>query len=118
MQRLSVAIPCWSSAPWLRDALASLRAQTRHADEIVIADDGSTDAPTVALLESLADPGSRARLGLPIRVLREAHRGPGPTRNAAVRAAAGDLVLPLDADDELEPTALQQLEAVLLQQPQ
>lgn len=117
MQRLSVAIPCWASGLWLRDALRSLRAQTRPADEIVIADDGSTDAPTISLLESLAQPGSPARLGLPIRVLREPHRGPGPARNAAVRATTGELVLPLDADDELEPRALQAMEAALLADP-
>src|SRR5207248_11404001 len=110
-----VVIPCYESAPLLGEALASLRRQTRLPDEVIVADDGSTGAPTLALLDRLARDGFA---GLPaVRVLREPHRGAGPTRNAALHASTGALVLPLDADDTLEPRALELLEAALLAHP-
>ena len=122
MPRLSVLIPCFNSAAHLGEALESLAAQSRLPDEVIIADDGSTDAATVALLEDLgrsgsagrAGSGSLSRRGLPITIARQPHRGPGPTRNAAVRASTGALLLPLDADDALEDGALESLEAALV----
>ena len=122
MPRLSVLIPCFNSASWLGEALESLAAQTRLPDEVIIADDGSTDAAMIALLDDLAKSGSAeragsgslSRRGLPITVLRERPTSPGPTRNAAVRASTGELLLPLDADDALAPRALELLEAALV----
>ncbi len=115
MSRLSVVMPCFESAPWLREALGSLAQQTRLPDEVVIADDGSSGAPTLALLDRLAREGCSGLREL--RVLREKHRGPGATRNAAVRACTGELILPLDADDALQPRALEKLEAALQAEP-
>ena len=122
MPRLSVVIPCFNSAAHLGEALESLAAQSRLPDEVIIADDGSTDDATIQLLEELSRSGSAERVGseslsrrgLPITVLREPHRGPGPTRNAAVRGSTGELILPLDADDALEEGALESLEAALV----
>ena len=63
---------------------------------MVVADDGSTDATTLQVLDALDDPR--------LRLLRLPHAGVSSTRNAAIEAATGQHILPLDADDRLDPT--------------
>jgi hypothetical protein len=84
MSKLSVIIPTLNEADYLPGLLDALEAQTRQADEIIVADAGSTDG-TAGL--------ARAR-GIPVV------RGgkPGPGRNAGARAATGDVFLFFDAD--------------------
>src|SRR5207244_1118031 len=72
---------------------------------------------TLALLDELARPAFAAARGLTISVLREPYCGPGATRNAALCVLTGELVLPLDADDELLPRALERLEDALFRHP-
>jgi glycosyltransferase involved in cell wall biosynthesis len=66
-----------------------------------VVDDGSTDAGTVAVLDALAARG--------VRVVRQANAGLGLARMAGVRASTARYVLPLDADDVLEPGAVRRL---------
>lgn len=84
MPRLSVIIPTLNESAFLPALLDALFAQTRPADEIIVADAGSTDG-TADLARArgvMVVPG-----GLP-----------GPGRNAGARAATGDLFFFLDAD--------------------
>jgi glycosyltransferase involved in cell wall biosynthesis len=86
---LSVIMPCHDAEPWIGDAIRSV---LEHADgllELIVVDDGSTDE-SAAIAESL---------GGPVRVLRQAQRGPAAARNAGIAAARGTLVGFLDADD-------------------
>jgi glycosyltransferase involved in cell wall biosynthesis len=92
---LSVVIPCYNAAPFLDEAISSVFAQTRSPSEVIIVDDGSTDG-TAEIAE---------RRG--VRVIRlERNVGAAAARNAGLRAARGDLVAWLDADDIWKPEHL------------
>jgi glycosyltransferase involved in cell wall biosynthesis len=92
---VAVVIPCYNQAHFLGEAITSALAQTRPPSEIVVVDDGSTDATAEVA----------ARHG--VRCLRQANRGLPAARNAGLgAAAAGDYVVFLDSDDRLLPGAL------------
>ncbi|MFN0134090.1 MAG: glycosyltransferase family 2 protein, partial [Phycisphaerales bacterium] len=97
---VSVVIPYYNMGAYLPQTLASARAQTYRNIEIVLVDDGSTDAASVALL---------ATLGSDVRIVRKPNGGLSSARNAGITAARGDWVVPLDADDLLMPTAVERL---------
>ncbi len=101
--RVSVVIPTWNRAGLLLEALGSVFAQTRPADEVIVVDDGSTD-DTVARLEALGDR---------VRLVRRRRGGAAAARNAGVRAATGDWLAFLDSDDLWEPTKLEKQIAAL-----
>jgi hypothetical protein len=90
---VSVIIPTYNRADLVPRAIRSALATISPGDEIVVADDGSTDG-TAAAVEAF---------GPPVRLLRLSHRGAGPARNAGLDAARGPLVAFLDSDDEWMP---------------
>jgi glycosyltransferase involved in cell wall biosynthesis len=97
---VSVALPAFNAAATLPAALDSLLAQTHPRFEIVVADDGSTDA-TASVLAAHAARDARVRpLFLP-------HRGVAHAFNAAVAAARGEFVARMDADDISLPRRLE-----------
>lgn len=88
---LSVVIPTWNRAQLVRDAINSALNQREGEVEVIVVDDGSTDA-TIDLLEK--------EFGPRIRLLRlQPRRGPGAARNAGAKIARGELVAFLDSDD-------------------
>lgn len=90
---VSVVIPCFNGARFLRAAIDSALAQSYGAVEVVVVDDGSTD-DSGAIAESY---GSR------VKVIRQENRGLSAARNRAVAASTGEFVTLLDADDVLLP---------------
>ena len=88
-KRVSAIVPVFNGAPYVAEALDSIFAQGYPAFEVIVIDDGSTDA-TPAVLARFAD---RAR------VVRQANAGPAAARNHGVQLARGDLLAFLDADD-------------------
>jgi glycosyltransferase involved in cell wall biosynthesis len=96
---VTVVIPTWNRLPLLRQAVASVVAQTYPAWELVVVDDGSTDG-TAAWVRSLGD----ARISV-VEGPRRAHVG--RLRNAGVRAGSGTLVAFLDSDDAWLPGKLE-----------
>ncbi len=99
--RVSCIVTSFNNGPWLRQALESLRRQTRRAAEIVVADDGSSDGSR-ELIRSLAAEDATVR-----PILRDANVGVAANRDLAIRAAAGDVVTTLDGDDFYYPTKLE-----------
>src|SRR5207302_7256217 len=91
---VSVLMPVYNGAPWVRDAVASVLAQTAGDLELIVIDDGSTDA-TRELLAGVKD----RRL----RVTRQARAGLTPALNRALAVARAPLVARLDADDVALP---------------
>jgi glycosyltransferase involved in cell wall biosynthesis len=100
----SVIIPVYNRAEALAAAIASVRAQTCQDFEIVVVDDGSKDDPRV-VVESFGD----AR----IRFIAQDNAGGGAARNAAIDAALGRFIAPLDSDDVFLPHHLERMRALL-----
>ncbi|UGS38709.1 glycosyltransferase family 2 protein [Capillimicrobium parvum] len=96
MPRVSVIVPARDAAPTLGETLASVSAQTYRDWEVVVADDGSTDA-TADIAQRVAG----------VRVVPTAGGlGPAGARNAALEHAGGELMALLDADDLWAPGLL------------
>ena len=111
-ETISIALCTYNGARYLEEQLASLQAQERQPDELVVCDDGSRDK-TVQLLESFA------RIApFPVRI----HINPvnlGSTRNFdhALRLCAGSLVAFCDQDDVWHATRLSEGARVLAENP-
>jgi glycosyltransferase involved in cell wall biosynthesis len=88
-QRLvTVLIPAYNKEPFIAQAIESALAQTYQAIDVLVVDDGSTDA-TAAMVR---------RYGGRVRLLTQANAGAAWARNVGSRAAEGELAF-LDADD-------------------
>ncbi|CAH1087182.1 glycosyltransferase family 2 protein [Candidatus Nitrotoga sp. 1052] len=87
--RFSVIIPAYNAAATLARALDSVLAQTWPAHEIIVVDDGSSDA-TAAVVAAYGDK---------VRYLYQYNAGVSAARNAGAQAASGDWLAFLDADD-------------------
>lgn len=100
--RVSVILPCYNGACYLREALDSLFCQTRPPDEVLFIDDGSTDASA-----SIAKHYGAEHSGAPrIICLRQENQGIGAARNRGLGQARGELIAFLDADDRWPPESL------------
>jgi len=92
LELVSVVIPCYNSGTTIDQTVASVKAQTWPNIEIVIVDDGSNDPLTLKVLDALND----------VILIRQVNSGLPAARNAGFRAASGNCVLPLDADDWID----------------
>ncbi len=92
--RVSVIIPVFNGASFLRQAIESALAQSFPPDEVIVIDDGSTD-------DSLEVASS-----LPVLCIHQPHAGVSAARNAAIERANGDLLAFLDSDDVWVPQKL------------
>lgn len=109
---VSVVIPCYNAAQYLRDALDSVFAQEYEGPlEVLVGDDGSTDGSR-EIAESW---------GAPVRVLQKplsAPQGAAAARNRCILAAVQPLVAFLDADDLWLPGHLATLAKFMYTHPQ
>ena len=103
---VSVVLPVRDRPGAVRDAIASVRAQTLADWELIVADDGSTD-DTAAAAETAAGADGR------IRVLRLPHAGVSAARNAAQQLARGSWIGWLDSDNTWVPHFLRTALAAL-----
>jgi glycosyltransferase involved in cell wall biosynthesis len=103
----SVIIAAYQAADSVGNAVSSALDQTVAPHEVIVCDDGSTDDIEGAL-ESFGDR---------IVLLRQENRGEGPAKNAAARAASGDYVVILDADDVFMPERIEALGEVARARP-
>lgn len=102
---VSVVLPLHNGAKHCVDALASILAQTRQPDEVIVIDDGSTDGGA-DLLIALAE----ATDGQPIvNIIRQDNAGQSAARNHGARLARGDLLAFIDQDDLWHPLHLDAL---------
>ena len=94
---VSVVVPAWNAASHIGEALNSAFCQTYGPAEVIVVNDGSPDTP--ALVDALRP--FRDRPGF--RYIVQENGGPSAARNAGVRAASGEFVAFLDADDSWDP---------------
>ena len=100
---ISVVIPCYNAAAFLRATIESILGQTQPVLEVIVVDDGSAD-DSANIAESF---------GPPVRVIRQPNQGESAARNRGIEAAVGDWVAFLDADDLWLPTKIElQSEAI------
>lgn len=92
-------IAAYQAADVIADALESIRRQTAQPLEVIVCDDGSTDALDDALAPYLEE----------IVLVRKSNGGEASAKNAAAAHARGDFVVILDADDAFLPTRLEAL---------
>ena len=99
-KQISVIVPVYNVENCISECIASLVRQCYSDLEIILVDDGSTDR-SGAICDEYALRDGR------IRVLHQPNGGLSDARNAGTAAAGGDFIFYLDADDCLEPDALQ-----------
>jgi glycosyltransferase involved in cell wall biosynthesis len=106
MAKCTVAaiVPLYNNRETIVEAIDSVLAQTRPAEEIVVVDDGSTDGSADVVGH---------RFGDRVRLIRQANGGPSSARNTAIRASHADLIALLDADDRWLPARLEKQAAFM-----
>jgi glycosyltransferase involved in cell wall biosynthesis len=93
---ISVMIGVYNGAPYLREAIESVRSQTYRPYELIVVDDGSDDGS-----------GEIAQSFEEVQYIYQPRAGNGAARNRAVEAASADFFAFLDADDRFVPNKLE-----------
>lgn len=98
--KVSIVIAAYNAESFIENTLHSLVTQTWQNIEIIVIDDGSTDA-TGTLVHRLSETDSR------IILINQKNKGVSAARNHGLKAATGDYVFFCDADDWLELDAIE-----------
>lgn len=110
---VAVIIPVYQGESFLAKTLQSVACQTILPRELIVIDDGSTDA-TGDIVESFI----KAHTELSVLFLRNPHQGPGAARNAGIMAADSDWIAFLDSDDHWFPDKLKKMYAATKANPE
>lgn len=94
---VSVIIPAFNVAAWIKQAIDSILAQTFHVLEILVVDDGSTDE-TANIIRGY---------GAPVVYINQQHKGVSAARNRGIMTAKGNLIAFIDGDDYWHPRKLE-----------
>ena len=105
--KLSIIVPVYNVAPYLRKCVDSLLAQDISDYEIILVNDGSTDN-SGAIADELVDAFRLSPLAsrLEMRVIHQANAGLSAARNTGIAVAQGDYIMFVDSDDYLQPNTL------------
>ncbi|KQQ33656.1 hypothetical protein ASF61_11390 [Duganella sp. Leaf126] len=106
--RLSIVVPAYNVQDFIADTLDCILPQMRDGHELVLIDDGSTDA-TVERARAAFSAWPRCA----VRVVQQANAGVADARNNGVAQARGDYILFVDSDDLLQPGALDGIDAAI-----
>ncbi|MCC6541640.1 MAG: glycosyltransferase family 2 protein [Flavobacteriales bacterium] len=108
--KVSVVIPVYNKAPWLKACLTSVFTQTFQDFEVIAVDDASTDG-SLALLQDCGDHR--------LRIIRNGTNvGPGGAAQRGMDAATGEYIMRVDADDIMYPDRFEVQVAVLDAHPE
>ena len=108
--KMSVVIPCYNHGKFLDDAVDSVLQSDFEEYEIIIVNDGSTDPLTLRVFKGLQQ---RFSDGQKVTIISQENSGLPSARNAAIQRAAGEYILPLDADNRIRPSYLRKAAAIL-----
>ena len=106
MPTFSIIVPVFNVAPFLRQCLDSVLAQTCMDWECIAVDDGSSDGSST-ILDEYARSDSR------LHAIHQSNAGEGGARNAGLSVAKGDWIVFLDGDDLLAPDALNHIASLI-----
>ncbi len=109
---VTVATAHYNLGRYLPDTLATLAAQTYPSLEVIVIDDGSTDAASVEVFEAM-----RAKYPA-FTFLRQANAGIGATRNRCLELARGDYFIPVDADNLVRPDMIAKFVTAMQRNPE
>lgn len=102
MVEISVIIPVYNVKEYLKECLDSVINQSFEDIEIICIDDGSTDG-SLNILNKYSDNDSR------VRIITQKNKGAGAARNAGLNKSNGKYIYFIDADDYLNPDALNKM---------
>tara|TARA_Y100000589_G_scaffold209444_1_gene197498 strand:+ start:1284 stop:2174 length:891 start_codon:yes stop_codon:yes gene_type:complete len=105
---ISVIVPCYNSGRTLKRTILSIKEQTWNQKEIILVNDGSTDHLTIEVIKELQDEKI-------IKLINQENFGLAAARNTGVNQSSGNYLFFLDADDWIEPSALQIMYKKLLE---
>ena len=108
--KISIIIPCYNQSHYLTDAVKSILSQTFQDFEIIIVNDGSTDCTQEVCKTIVKD-----NVNFQIHLINQENSGLSAARNAGILLARGEYVLPLDADDKIALTMLEECIKILEQ---
>lgn len=103
---VSVIVPIYNAAPFLKETLDSIMASTYRPIEIVMVDDGSTDNSPHIAQDYCANHPECVFIAQP-------NQGVSAARNNAIRVAKGTYILPVDADDKIADSFIQKAVEVI-----
>ena len=104
---ISAVIPAYNAERYIARAIESVLSQTHPVDEIIVVDDGSTDG-TAEVVRSF---------GEKVQLYQQVNAGVSAARNTGIKAATGDWIAFLDADDEWLPVRIQKQVELLQRNP-
>ena len=96
MPKVSVIVPVYNAERYLAQCVDSILAQTLQDMQVILVDDGSTDS-SPAICDAYAGKDRR------VQVIHKVNGRAASARNAGLRAAAGEYVAFVDADDWISP---------------
>ncbi|MDA0314295.1 MAG: glycosyltransferase family A protein [Bacteroidetes bacterium] len=108
---ISIIIPCYNQGIYLKETIQSALASTYRPLEILLINDGSTDN-SLELAQELETQHPE------VRVIDQANGGVTKARNAGIAAAQGEYILPVDGDDLIAATYIEQGLAILSSRPE
>lgn len=107
--KISIIVPVYNCAKYLKSCVTSLLSQTYQNLEIVFINDGSAD-DSLELLQSYAKSDSR------IKVISQKNQGLSAARNTGLKNSTGEYVTFVDGDDQIEPAMIYSMVNTLLQE--
>jgi len=106
---ISIVVPCYNAAYFIKETLDSILSQSIEALEVIIIDDGSTDG-SAEVIRSIKD----TRL----QYTYQHNKGVSAARNNGLKKAQGEYIIFFDADDKMSPDFLNKRKKVLDDEPQ
>lgn len=101
-KNISVIVPVYNCAPYIRRCVESILFQTYYVYEIILIDDGSTD-DSGKICDEISEKEKK------IKVVHQINQGVSQARNIGIHISSGEYLAFVDADDELPPYAFEYL---------
>ena len=102
---VSVIIPCYNQGKYIEETVNTVISSTYRNYEIIIINDGSTDPQTNWLLKNLNIPL--------VKVIQTTNQGVAQARNTGIKFSKGKYILPLDADDKISSSYIEEAVNIL-----